>query len=510
MNPKDTAISKARALRRLRDVGLDRSMTGYYYIAHYPPLRAMRSLSPGERESMFQDVEGRDFEVYFHIPFCEVSCSFCHFYKEFNATEESVWDLLKLELAELERTRLLLGPIRARSLYVGGGTPSVLSAKQIGYLLEEVFRTVAISDHAEVKFELYPRSYSKPELADRLTVLREFGVTDVVIDLESGDRGALAQVGRRNSSLEEYLTLLDRCEDHGFDSVVTALVLGLPGETFESLQSTLEALTARECVQVINTFPLIVRPPDAIYRRYQRIPRDFPTSEERDALWIFARDFLRSRGFAEGPISYLSRPGKRPEQQSEKFECVNLVGFGPAAFGYLNFADGAAQYFNACDVRDYFERLRGEELPTWRAGRLDQADRARRRLIFALANCRRVSLQSIEREYGISMDALVGRELCSLIDLGLIAGVPGTDLVEYTEEGLCRLEEISYFLSSTRIRDLCEGPHPTDREQLALRRHHYYIQMDPQQRQLFEMLVSSYSGETIECLGAAPGQRGHR
>src|SRR5206468_2719623 len=118
---------------------------------------------------------------------------------------------------------------------------------------------------AELKFEIYPREYTPVDLSEKLCILHDFGFTDIVIDLESGCESALRYVGRGNSSLAHYRALVDACTKSGFESIVTGLIIGLPGESFTSLASTLDELIATPQVKVVNTFPLITRPPDPIF-----------------------------------------------------------------------------------------------------------------------------------------------------------------------------------------------------------------------------------------------------
>jgi len=465
----------------------------------------MDPVAPADAERLLRGVHERCFETYIHFPFCETSCTFCHFHKEVRASisESTQRSLVQAVIAEIRLHAQVLGKLRARSLYIGGGTPSIMSNQVLRELLATVHRYVTIENGAELKFEFYPRAYAPKEIADKLGILRDFGFTDIVIDLESGSDAALRSVGRGNSSIEHYRRLIEACGDHGFDSVVTGLIIGLPGETFSSLAATLDELIATPLVKVINTFPLITRPPDAIFSQMTRSPHLFQDALGRDALWVFARSRLREAGFIEGPISYHRRPGKHAQQQEDKFECVNLLGFGPSGFGYLNGQTWAAQYFNYCTNDDYYRRVRGGDLAMWRAGILDMPERARRKLIFGLANCKPEPLSAIERRFGVSITDIVGRELNALSSLGLIHLDPEQQTVKYTDDGLCRLEEISYFLGSSFVKDRCAAPVPTH-ERVQLMRHHYYIDVAPDDRRLFEAYTRSQA-PTIEYRSSGKG-----
>ena len=232
---------QALQLSQLNTYGLARTLTGYYYIAHYFPLLAMSAVDEESAVTRIEKLSGASFETYLHFPFCEVLCSFCHFYKEirrnnFDAEQERFIALLRKEMLLYKG---VLGNIKARSVYIGGGTPSLLANRRLIDLLEVVDECMTILPGAEIKFEIYPKDFNKTELREKLKILRGYGFTDIVIDLESGNKNCLDAVGRRNSSLHSYLTIVDELSAAGFDSIVTALVVGLPFETFDTLGQTI-------------------------------------------------------------------------------------------------------------------------------------------------------------------------------------------------------------------------------------------------------------------------------
>jgi len=490
----------------LSDYGLHRTQSGYYYIAHYPPLRAMEELYRNKKRKVLERASRSDFETYLHFPFCETKCTFCHFYKDLASADfvQKQEELVSGIDLEMQMCTSILGQIPARSFYVGGGTPSLMSCDTLQRLLELVEKHMDIQPGAELKFEVFPKEYPSGKIDKMLRLLKDFGFTDIVIDLESGNPESLKRVGRGMSSLEAYLELVDRCISHGFSSIVTGLIIGLPHETKASLEETITTLASIPEVKVVNTFPLITRPPDPIHAQLQKNPEIFHSAKSRDELWIFARKLLKEHGFVEGPISYLHRPEKRPDQQQEKFECVNLLGFGPSGFGYLNGDDWAAQYFNFCNRRDYYDCIDDGEIPIWRAGFLDQAERARRKLIFGLANCKPEPLFDIERRFDVSIDQLLGKELNALHDLGLIKLHPDSGSISYTEKGLCRLEEISYFLGSDYVKDKCDEDieAESERRRRELMKHHYYIDIGEEDRRKFEEFASTKSSRFTQKLEA--------
>ncbi len=487
----------ARELRDLEKFGIRRTRDGFYYIAHYYPLKAMHAVSKRDAANYLSLLEGKPVETYIHYPYCEIKCSFCHFHKDLKkptyATKNEN-ELIDAIIREIDLTVSYTGAINARSFYIGGGTPSLMSLDDMKKLLLHVDRNFRFESGAELKFELFPKLYDDIEIDEILDTLISFGITDIIIDLESGNQKSLNAIGRRISSKEAYLALVDKCISRGFKSIVTGLIIGLPYETESSLLNCLSMLADIDEVSVINTFPLISRFPDPIWRQIKSGYFKDIDARNRDNLWILARTYLRDREFVEGPISYMKRGGKVSAQQSEKFECVDLLAFGPSAFGYINGPDTAAQYFNVCNNREYINRLQNDELPMWRAGPMGNEERARRRLIFALANCRAVDLRDIQSEFSVDISSLVGRELNAFEALKLIS-VHDADraIISYTELGRTRLEELSYFLGSDHVKDAVKRPLDAhDADFMETTRHNYYIDVPEGDRQLFEQFASKF------------------
>ncbi|MEM1135025.1 MAG: radical SAM protein [Bacteroidota bacterium] len=484
---------KVQELKELEKYGINRTLNGFYYISHYYPLRAMDEVSPAKTKDIISSLKGAKFEAYIHFPYCEQICTFCHFYKKIDGREG--FDLkedeaLKAVEKEMRMHKEFHGEkLRVRSLQIGGGTPSLISNQRLIKLLEVVTECLDIEEGAEIKTEIYPKFYADGELEEKLRILKDFGFTEIVIDLETGNKKSLDYLNRRNSSFEAFKNNIEKIVAAGFDSIISALIMGVPYETYDTLKETLDYMISVPEIKVINTFPLIVRETDPINKQMIRISDSRITPQSRDEMCVFARDYLREHGYTEGPIAYFHPPEYRPEQQSEKFECVNLIGFGISSFGYLNGTDWAGQYYNYCNQNDYLASLERDEFPIWRIGVYGQEERARRKVIFGLANVKTENLVDIEEEYGISIDKIYGKTFNALLRLDLIEIDKAGQGVKYTDKGLYRLEEIMYFLSSDFVKDRCDNmpDKVLDKEKYKeLINQHYYVTITKEDRLKFE------------------------
>lgn len=487
--------SQLAEIKELEAFGIARLLHGFYYISHYYPLRAMKSVNQTDIRQRLRDLEEPQFEVYYHFPFCEQICGFCHFYKQvkghdFDIKEKQIIDSV------LKETRMyndIFGQkVEARTIQFGGGTPSVMSNPRLMEFLEELNRHLIIRPGAEIKFEIFPKEYHENELDEKLTILKDFGVTDIVVDLESGNKRTLDYINRKSSSMESYLKVVNRIISKGFKNIITALMVGLPFETLDSLEKTIDTLISIPEITVVNTFPTIWRPSDGMAFKTFKDRTGFVSADDRDLQMMFARNKLRRHSFIEGPIAFFRRGVKESRQQFDKFECVNLLGFGVGSFGYLNGNGWASQYYNYCNWEDYIRRIDAGKFPVWRMGVADQSERARRKLIFGMANVKSENLKEIEQRFGVSIDDLCGRELNALLKLGLIEIDREAKGVRFTDYGLMRLEEIQYFLSSNYVKDCCDMPvDRSEKHYKELINQHYYPTIPLVHRQLFERFAST-------------------
>lgn len=494
-------------LQRLNEFGIRRTFHGFYYISHYYPLRAMSEISGQRAKEILSEMAGSTFEVYLHYPFCEQLCSFCHFHKKItnlDNVERRETEVIDTLIAELQLNTQIMGQrIKARSLQLGGGTPSLMTNQSLVRLLRACEKYLDIQAGAEIKIEIYPKHYEESYLREKLKILKNFGFTNLVVDLESGNQKTLYFIQRKNSSLDDYLRLVEICIEEGFTSFITALMAGLPYETYDSMYSTVETLSEIKELSVINVFPTIMRESDPISKKLELHPEAFNDSSTRDTMWLMARMALHDKGFIDGPISYLHRPTVRPEQQADKFECVNLIGFGPSSFGYLNgpHNDWAGQYFNFCSTEEHRKRINEGYPAIWRIGQYDNEERARRKIIFGLANVKTENLFAIEQNYNVSIDKIMGKTLNALHSLDLIELDKSIHGIRFTDQGLARLEEITYYFYSKFAKDKCdEIPDMRDENYKWLINQHYAVTVRREDRLRFEKYEASMSNNFMEKL----------
>ncbi len=428
----------------LREAGIYRTPLEYYLVGTYPPLKYLDDIDQTE---VYKGITPSQ-NLYLHMPFCEQYCTFCHFYKEINASTDRVERYVG---ALREEISLVAGSmtdgLSASSVYFGGGTPSYLKAPQLTGLFEHLWRNVDVTPDTEITFELHPGVVRQPDYEDRLDAIAAGGVNRWVFGIQSMDEEVLTTLNRGHGRDEVY-RLLGLLDDRGIDNLNVDLIFGLPMQTMENWYGTLTELLAAG-LRKFNIFPLMFKRSDPITRHYIRNPEDFPDARDRLTMHYMAEYVLGAAGFTRGPVFYYSRAGEHSQQQQNKFDSIeedNLVGLGVSSFGYV----GGTQYYNVCDNAEYLRTVADGRTGVWKGHTLSDEERVRRAVMFGI-RAGGVDFAGLEQMFGIDGAALFAPELRRLGDLGLVE-LDGRRMA-LTDLGCTFVDGIGHIFASDDVRE---------------------------------------------------------
>lgn len=283
-----------------------------------------------------------EFSLYIHVPFCLSRCGYCSFYsRPVDDVSVEAW-LAGLSL-EVERLVRIWGePLSLRTIYVGGGTPSVLSPdlwRRLIYLLESAFD---LSSLIEATVEANPCSLTE----EHLKLWRDSFVTRVSIGVQSLRDDELLWLGRRHDS-RTALWAINRALASGFD-VSVDLIFGHASQTLRSWHDSLSLLVA-EGVGHISTYQLTLEPDTPLGAKNPDLPEGYP-------FYRFAQWYLPRKGLEQYEIASFARPGRECLHNLAYWRQENVLALGPAAWGYLS-RDGL-RYHNASTLEDYLESVK--------------------------------------------------------------------------------------------------------------------------------------------------------
>ncbi|MGN0425613.1 MAG: radical SAM family heme chaperone HemW [Acetatifactor sp.] len=288
----------------------------------------------------------RNLELYFHIPFCVRKCNYCDFLS-FSCDEKTKASYMDALFREVREKAGNYTDYQVVSVFVGGGTPSVVSERDMAALLSVVRECFALLEDAEITIEVNPGTVT----LEKLRVYQSAGFNRLSIGLQSANDGELRQIGRIHT-YRQFLDTYGWALDAGFDNINVDIMSALPGQSFASYVSTLSKLVSLPKPPVhISAYSLILEEGTVLMDRFERGELILPDEETDRAMYEETKRILEEHGYHRYEISNYALPG---------FECRHNVGYWTRT-DYVGFGIGAAslvgevRFHNDADLEDYLK-----------------------------------------------------------------------------------------------------------------------------------------------------------
>ena len=283
--------------------------------------------------------------VYLHIPFCKSRCSYCDFatnvYRDSGAVDRYVSAICEEMYGSTDRT------VVADTIYFGGGTPSVLTPKQVERILEAVNYQFDIDRNAEITMEMNPVTVTHETLRD----YRSLGVNRASFGVQTFDDADLKRLARGHTADDARQTFR-LLREAGFENVSFDLIIGLPRQTLADWEKNLEeALSMQPEHLSLYLLEIHQRTPLAEQIRSERQP--MPDEELAAEMYELMLDKTSAGGFAQYEISNFSRPGFESRHNTKYWRLDPVYGFGVSAHSF----DGYQRYSNERDTAAYVKRI---------------------------------------------------------------------------------------------------------------------------------------------------------
>ena len=284
--------------------------------------------------------------IYIHIPFCRQACRYCDFFFSVSLRYKSeLMDRLVEEIEEKSREGQKK-PIT--TIYLGGGTPSVLSGEDLDRLMNTLHKYYKINNDAEITIECNPDDMNRSYL-DQIV---QAGFNRVSIGIQSFHEKEL-QFMRRSHNVRQAIASIYDTSDAGIENITIDLIYGIPGQTPEGWKSNLDqALTMP--VSHLSAYHLTYEE-GTIFDHWRRKKHIVPVPEELSILmYKLLREKTTSAGLEHYEISNFSRPGKMSIHNMTYWNGAPYVGFGPSAHSY----DGINRSWNVSSMKKYLDKNR--------------------------------------------------------------------------------------------------------------------------------------------------------
>lgn len=359
--------------------------------------------------------------AYFHVPFCGHHCGYCDF--AVTAGQDHLIDLYLEALAEELRTT---APAQVETLFIGGGTPTYLSAIQLARLLAVVTERMRPDGDTYREFTVE----STPESLDpeKVRVLADAGVNRVSIGVQSFQAHTLAVLDRRHGV--EQIGRAVEAVRRAIPAVSFDLIFAAPGQTLAEWQRDLDAALRFE-PDHLSTYGLTYEKGTPLWKDRSR-GKVTPVPEEDElAMYLHAIDALTAAGFEHYEVSNFARPGRRSVHNQRYWANEAYYGFGVGAARYVN----GSRELNVRDTKLYLQRVLAGESPTFQTERLGPRDRAFETVATQLRRTDGIVRERFAEQTGVELDALLGDRLGGLIGGGLLSDNGMS--VRLTRQGLC-------------------------------------------------------------------------
>lgn len=284
----------------------------------------------------------RELELYIHIPFCARKCAYCDF-TSFAAPVRIYREYVDKLIEEIYGQCGNFQDYQVSTIFIGGGTPSILPSDLFGELLGVIWECFDIADGAEITVEANPGTLTMEKLETYL----EGGINRISIGLQSSDDMELKALGRIHT-FDEFLKSYQRARQAGFTNINVDLMSGIPGQDIHSWRNTLRKVMMLK-PEHISAYSLIVEEGTPFYERYGSDRRGLPDEETDREMYHLTKEMMESQGYSRYEISNYARPG---------FECRHNIGYWTGV-DYLGLGLGASsythgfRYHNTADFQDY-------------------------------------------------------------------------------------------------------------------------------------------------------------
>ncbi|MDI1473730.1 radical SAM family heme chaperone HemW [Streptococcus taonis] len=356
--------------------------------------------------------------AYVHIPFCTQICYYCDFSKVFikNQPVDSYLEHLLQEFHSYDIHKL-------RTLYIGGGTPTALSASQLEVLLEGLTKNLDLSVLEELTIEANPGDLD----ADKIAILQNSAVNRVSLGVQTFDDKMLKKIGRSHTEKDIYENI-DRLKLAGFDNISIDLIYALPGQTMDQVKDNVAKAIALD-IPHMSLYSLILENHTVFMNRMRRGKLPLPKEELEAEMFEYIIAELERAGFEHYEISNFSKSGFESRHNLMYWDNAEYYGIGAGASGYV---DGV-RYKNHGPIRHYLKAVE-EGSARINEEHLSQREQMEEEMFLGLRKKSGVSMARFEEKFGRSFQELYGDTVKDLIQQGLMQ-VEG-DRVRMTKRGL--------------------------------------------------------------------------
>lgn len=366
--------------------------------------------------------------IYIHIPFCKQKCFYCDFVSY--ANQDKYFQKYVQALNKEINNFIDNNKFEIQTIYIGGGTPSLIDAKYIEEILRIFEKRNLLKEVKEVTIEVNPGTVTEEKLRN----YKNSGVNRLSIGLQSTEDKILKQIGRIHC-YDDFLNTYKMAREVGFKNINVDLMIGLPNQKIIDVKNSLEKIIKLEPEPPnhISVYSLIVEENTPIEKMLESGELELPDEElERNMYW-YVKNFLELNGYKHYEISNFAKLGNESKHNLDCWNQKEYVGFGVAAHSYID----DVRYGNIGNVEEYIKNCENGEFGKNKV--IDEVEndifsKEKEFMLIGLRKIEGVLIQDFKNKFGENPIFVFKDELKKLVDENLL--IVDFDRIKLTNKGL--------------------------------------------------------------------------
>jgi oxygen-independent coproporphyrinogen-3 oxidase len=347
--------------------------------------------------------------LYIHIPFCRQKCYYCDFPSYPNM--EGYWDTYTDALvSELVLKSEEYNAPDVATIFIGGGTPSMIPSDHISRILETVFRHYKVSPNCEITIESNPGTLTDEKLKD----YKDFGINRLSIGLQACQDELLKRIGRIHT-FKDFTFALKMAQKHGFVNINADIIFGIPDQTMAQWEDTVSKVLSFDLTH-ISCYSMKIEE-DTVFGRLKSAGKLEEMDDELDRqMYHYAADVFNKAGFYQYEISNFSKPDFRCRHNMNYWERGEYLGAGAGAHSFIQ----NRRFANTSDVMEYIKGIKEKEPVLTEDDQLSWEDAIKESMILGLRLNEGIDLAKLSNEFGVDLGKRYEEKMNKLLSQNLV------------------------------------------------------------------------------------------
>lgn len=354
----------------------------------------------------------KELELYIHIPFCVKKCAYCDFLSGAQ-DEETIKKYINALVKEIYGHHKQTLEYLVSSIFLGGGTPSILKTQQVQQIFDALKHTFHISQDAEITIEANPGTVTK----EKLETYRRCGINRISFGLQSANNEELKLLGRIHT-YEEFLESFRWARECGFDNINVDLISAIPKQTVASWEDTLQKVIALH-PEHISAYSLIVEegtPFAEVYGEGYPREKDLPDEEEERKIYYRTEELLEETGYHCYEISNYAKKGRECKHNLGYWERKEYLGIGLGAASLID----NTRYKNTDNLAYYIKNASRLEMIQEDMQVLSPTEQMEEFIFLGLRKMEGISEKEFTEKFGMNIEECYGHQIEKLLKEGLL------------------------------------------------------------------------------------------